>query len=198
MTLHRRHVLQLAAGAVALPAVSRIARAQAYPSRPVRIIVGVARRRRHRHRRALGRSMAVGAARPAIRGREPRRRAAAISPPRRWCGRRPTATRCCCVTSPTRSTPRSMTSSISISSRDIAPVAGIMRGAQRHGGQSVVSGQDGCRSSSPMPRPIRARSTWRRPASAPRRTWPASCSSRWPASTWFMWPIAASRRRSST
>jgi tripartite-type tricarboxylate transporter receptor subunit TctC len=37
---HRRRFLQLAAGAAALPAVSRIARAQAYPSRPVRIIVG--------------------------------------------------------------------------------------------------------------------------------------------------------------
>jgi tripartite-type tricarboxylate transporter receptor subunit TctC len=32
--------LQLVAGAAALPAVSRIARAQTYPSRPVRIIVG--------------------------------------------------------------------------------------------------------------------------------------------------------------
>jgi len=32
--------LHLAAGAAALPAVSRIARAQAYPTRPVRIIVG--------------------------------------------------------------------------------------------------------------------------------------------------------------
>jgi tripartite-type tricarboxylate transporter receptor subunit TctC len=37
---HRRHVLHLAAGAAALPAVSRIASAQAYPTRPVRIIVG--------------------------------------------------------------------------------------------------------------------------------------------------------------
>src|SRR5262245_29487621 len=37
---HRRKFLYLAAGAGALPAVSRIARAQAYPSRPVRIIVG--------------------------------------------------------------------------------------------------------------------------------------------------------------
>jgi tripartite-type tricarboxylate transporter receptor subunit TctC len=36
----RRKLLQLAAGAVALPAVSRIARAQSYPTRPVRIIVG--------------------------------------------------------------------------------------------------------------------------------------------------------------
>src|SRR6476646_2446592 len=37
---HRRQILHLAAGAAALPAVSRIARAQAYPSRPVRIVVG--------------------------------------------------------------------------------------------------------------------------------------------------------------
>jgi tripartite-type tricarboxylate transporter receptor subunit TctC len=42
MKLPRRKFLHLAAGAAALPAVSRIARAQAYPSRPVRIIVGFA------------------------------------------------------------------------------------------------------------------------------------------------------------
>jgi tripartite-type tricarboxylate transporter receptor subunit TctC len=36
---HRRQVLHLAAGAAALPAVSGVARAQAYPTRPVRIIV---------------------------------------------------------------------------------------------------------------------------------------------------------------
>jgi tripartite-type tricarboxylate transporter receptor subunit TctC len=40
MKFPRRQFLHLAAGAVALPAVSRIARAQAYPSRPVRIMVG--------------------------------------------------------------------------------------------------------------------------------------------------------------
>jgi tripartite-type tricarboxylate transporter receptor subunit TctC len=39
---HRRQFLHLAAGAAALPAVSRIAWAQAYPTRPVRIVVGVA------------------------------------------------------------------------------------------------------------------------------------------------------------
>jgi tripartite-type tricarboxylate transporter receptor subunit TctC len=36
----RRNFLHLAAGAAALPAVSRVARAQAYPTRPVRLIVG--------------------------------------------------------------------------------------------------------------------------------------------------------------
>jgi tripartite-type tricarboxylate transporter receptor subunit TctC len=38
---HRRQFLHLAAGAAALPALPRIARAQTYPSRPVRIIVGL-------------------------------------------------------------------------------------------------------------------------------------------------------------
>jgi len=40
MKLPRRTVLQLAAGAAALAALSRIAWAQSYPTRPVRIIVG--------------------------------------------------------------------------------------------------------------------------------------------------------------
>src|SRR5437763_330656 len=39
MKLPRRTFLQLAAGAGALPAVSHVAKAQAYPTRPVRMIV---------------------------------------------------------------------------------------------------------------------------------------------------------------
>src|SRR5262245_35426710 len=39
---HRRHFLHLAAGAAALPTISRVAWAQAYPARPVRWIVGFA------------------------------------------------------------------------------------------------------------------------------------------------------------
>ena len=42
MKLPRRNFLHLAAGAAALPAVSRITWAQSYPSRPVRIVVGFA------------------------------------------------------------------------------------------------------------------------------------------------------------
>jgi tripartite-type tricarboxylate transporter receptor subunit TctC len=42
MKLPRRNFLHLAAGAAALTAVSRIARAQTYPSRPVRLIVPLA------------------------------------------------------------------------------------------------------------------------------------------------------------
>jgi tripartite-type tricarboxylate transporter receptor subunit TctC len=40
MQLQRRQFLRLAVGAAALPAVPRLARAQTYPSRPVRIVVG--------------------------------------------------------------------------------------------------------------------------------------------------------------
>src|SRR3954466_353239 len=39
MKLPRREFLHLTAGAAALPAISRIATAQAYPSRPIRLVV---------------------------------------------------------------------------------------------------------------------------------------------------------------
>jgi tripartite-type tricarboxylate transporter receptor subunit TctC len=42
MNLPRRQFLHLAAGAATLPAGSRMAWAQTYPARPVRIIVGFA------------------------------------------------------------------------------------------------------------------------------------------------------------
>ncbi len=42
MALHRRKLLQAAATAVAIPALPAVVRAQAYPSRPVRIVVGFA------------------------------------------------------------------------------------------------------------------------------------------------------------
>jgi len=69
MNLPRRIFLHLAAGAAALPAVSRIAFAQAYPSRPVRVIVGAPPGGWPRHYRAPDGSVAVRAARPAIRDR---------------------------------------------------------------------------------------------------------------------------------
>ena len=40
MTIRRRQFLTLAGAAVALPALARMARAQAYPARPVRIVIG--------------------------------------------------------------------------------------------------------------------------------------------------------------
>src|SRR5882757_3815474 len=42
MTISRRRLVRLAVGFAALPAISRKAQAQSYPTRPVRIIVGFA------------------------------------------------------------------------------------------------------------------------------------------------------------
>ena len=72
MTLPRRRFLQLIAGAAALPV--RIAKAQSYPARPVRIIIGfaagasgdIAARVLARARRQRGRAQALTAARAQI------------------------------------------------------------------------------------------------------------------------------------
>jgi tripartite-type tricarboxylate transporter receptor subunit TctC len=66
--LARRNFLHLAAGAAALPAVSRSAEAQAYPTRPITVIVpfpaggsgdGIARVLAERMRRSLGQPIIV-------------------------------------------------------------------------------------------------------------------------------------------
>ncbi len=68
MKLPRRHFLHLAAGVAALPSVSRVARAQAYPTRPITMIVPfpaggpldtVARILSERMRNALGQPIIV-------------------------------------------------------------------------------------------------------------------------------------------
>jgi tripartite-type tricarboxylate transporter receptor subunit TctC len=40
MRLRRRDLLRLAGGAVGLPAISPLARAQAYPAHPIKLLVG--------------------------------------------------------------------------------------------------------------------------------------------------------------
>ena len=53
MKFQRRHFLHLAGTAVAFPAVSRLAWGQTYPSRPVRVLVGLAAMRARVTNRAL-------------------------------------------------------------------------------------------------------------------------------------------------
>ena len=145
MKLPRRQFLHLAAGAAALPAVSRIAWAQAYPSRPVRIVVGFPAGSCVRHRRAPHRPMAVGAARSIIRHREPAGRRQQYRHRGRREMRRRTATRSCCSV---RLRPPIATLYDKLNFnfiRDIAPVAGIAVAPYVHGGQSIVPGQDSSR-----------------------------------------------------
>jgi Tripartite tricarboxylate transporter family receptor len=71
MKLPRRKFLHLAAGTATLPTVSRIARAQAYPSRPVRIVASTAPGGLPDILARLIGPLALGAARPAIRRRKP-------------------------------------------------------------------------------------------------------------------------------
>jgi tripartite-type tricarboxylate transporter receptor subunit TctC len=67
MKLPRRRFLHLAAAAAALPVMSRAAGAQAYPTRPVRIVVGLtAGSASDIVARLVGGPMVVGAPRPAV------------------------------------------------------------------------------------------------------------------------------------
>ena len=137
----RRQFLHLAAGAAALPAVSRIARAQAYPTRPVRIVVGFRRRRRERHRRAPDRSMAVGTARPAIHHREP---AGRWQQYRHRGGRESAAGRLHASPGrPTNAINATLYDNLNFNFiRDIAPVAGIARASYVMVVNPSVPGQD--------------------------------------------------------
>ena len=92
MKLPRRNFLHLVAGAAALPIVSRIARAQTYPTRPVRLVVGFAPGGVvDIIGRLIGQSLSERLGQPFVIENRPG--AGAILPPRRSCVRRRTATR---------------------------------------------------------------------------------------------------------
>ena len=172
---HRRQFLHLAAGAAALPAMSRIARAQAYPSRPVRLVVGfpaggaaditarligqwlsrAARSAghhrkqagwRHKYRRPGGGEFAT------------RRLHAAFGWVSSGDQRDALSQRC-----------PSISYAISRRSPDLSGIRWCWWRTHRSRPRRLLS-------SSPAPRPILARSTWRRPASARHRMWQMSCS----------------------
>jgi len=163
MKLPRRNFLHLATGAAALPAVSRIACAQAYPSRPVRLIVGFAAGGGYDIvARLIGQWLSERLGQPFVIENRP---GAGTNIVTEAVGeRRQTAIRSSSSARRTQSTPRSTRSSISISSA-ISPRFRASRSSPRPCWQIHRSPPRRFLSSSITRRPIQAKST------CPRREW---------------------------
>jgi tripartite-type tricarboxylate transporter receptor subunit TctC len=193
MKLPRRNFLHLAGGAAALTAISRFAFAQAYPTRPVRILVGfppgsapdiVAR--------LLGQQLSNRLDQPFV------------------IDNRPGASSNIATEAVVHAAPDGYTLLVvSLANvfnatlypklnfdfiRDIAPIASIDRQPFVLETHPSVPART-VPHSSPMRRPIPARSTWRQPGRGARRMFSASCSRRWRASTCCTCRIAAIRCR---
>ena len=167
MNMSRRTFVQPLAGAGLVPLGATRARAQApIPTKPIRLIVGFAAGGATDIGRAPDRTGAVGAARPAVRHREPAGRRHQHRAPKRssrGAGRLHDAARQPARNASTRRSTRSSTSiSSATSRRSPASVASpiVMLVNPSLPAKTFPS-------SSPTPRPIRARSTWPSAASAP-------------------------------
>ena len=173
MKLPRRQFLYLAAGAAALPAVSRVATAQAYPTRPVHIIVGypagnapdiITRFTSQWLSERLGQQFIVEN-RPGA-GSNIATEAVVNAPADGYT---------LLMAVPTNVINATLYANLKFNFiRDIAPVASIANAPFVMVVTQSFPGKT--ESSSPMPRPIRARSIWPRPATAPRPIFSASCS----------------------
>ena len=172
MKLPRRKLLHLAAGATALPVVSRVAWAQSYPSRPVRLIVGFPPGGvGDISARLMGQWLSNRLGQPFVIENRP---GAASNIATEAVVRAPPDGYTLLHISTTNAINATLYDKLNFR-RDIAPVAGIIRVPtswwyiHRFRPRRFPS-------SSPTPRPILARSAWRRPVTGAGPTWPASCS----------------------
>ena len=174
MKLPRRQFLHLAAAAVALPAVSRIAMAQTYPTRPVRLIIGyppggsadiTARLMGQWLSERLGQPFVIES-RPGA-GTNIATEAVVRAPPDGYT---------ILLVAPANAINATLYDKLNYNFiRDIAPVAGIIRFPNVMEVHPAVPARR-FPNLSPMPKPIPASSTWHRPATGPRSICPASCS----------------------
>ena len=194
MTLpHRRQLLQFAAGAAALPAMLRIARAQAYPSRSVRWVVGFAPGGGYDTvARLMGQWLQERLGQPFVIETRP---GAATN----------IATEAVVRAAPDGYTLLLIGSTNAINAtfypklnfnfiHDIAPVAGITTQPQVMLGGPSLSAKT-ISEVIAYAKAILARSTWRRLESEPSVISPESCSNRWPVSICKTCLSAATVRR---
>jgi len=168
---HRRRFLHLAAGAAALPTVSRVARAQAYPTRPVRWIVpyppgGAA----DPIARLIGPFLSERLGKPVVIENKP---GAGANIGTEFVVRSPPDGHTLLFITTANMINATFYRDLSFDfMRDITPVAGLVRLPL------VLEVNPSVRSpnSLPTPRPIQARSISRRRAWVPRSTSPPSCS----------------------
>ena len=171
---HRRRFLHLAAGAAALPAISQIARAQAYPSRPVRIFVGYpAGGGVDITARLIGQWLSERLGQPFVIENRP---GAGSNIATEAVVRAASDGYTLLLVTPANAINATLYDKLSFNFiRDIAPVAGILHVPllmEVHPSFPATTIAEFIA----LPRPARARLIWRRPGSDPAHMWPAKCS----------------------
>ena len=173
MMIQRRRFLRLAAGAAALPTVSRIARAQTYPTRPVHLIVGFAAGgAADITARLIGQWLSERLGQPFIienrlgAGGNIGTEAVVRAPPDGYT---------LLMVGSNNAIGAALYERLNYNS--LATSHRLQASPEfRSSWRSIRRSRLGLfPSSSLMPRPIRASSTWRRPATGPRNTFPVSC-----------------------
>ena len=173
MKLPRRNFLLLAAGAGAVPAVSRIAGAQTYPTRPVRLVVGytagggndiTARLMAQWLSERLGQQFIVD-----------NRPGAGSNIAAEAVVRAPADGHTLLLAGAPNAINVTFYDKLNFNfARDVAPITSTVHILDRI--KMHLVGKRPFRSSSPMPRPIPEISTWGPPAPEAPTIWPASCS----------------------
>ena len=175
MKLPRRTFLQLAAGAAVLPAARRTAWAQAYPARPVRVVVPVAAGGANDvTARIIGQWLSEHLGQQFVIENRP---GAGTNIGTEAVIRSPADGYTLLFVTAANAINATLYDKLNFNFiRDIAPVAGIVR-APISSWRSIHRFRPRpFPSSSPMPRLIQARSAWRRPATARQPILRASCS----------------------